>query len=98
MNSTSRGSRLVTSAAGPCGFNKYREVRARLFLADEFRQPLRTQANIRVIGAGLWRHEAARGGHFASSLKPCRISVATSAASPALRVAAAMAAAACGWP
>ena len=36
--------------------------------------------------------------HLASSFSPCRISVAVSAPSPALRAAAAMAAAACGWP
>ena len=36
--------------------------------------------------------------HLASSFKPSRISVLTSAPSPALRTAAAMAAAACGWP
>ena len=36
--------------------------------------------------------------HFASSFSPSRISVFASAPSPALRAAAAMAAAACGWP
>ena len=42
--------------------------------------------------------ELRRPFHFASSFKPSRISVVTSAPSPALRAAAAMAAAACGCP
>ena len=74
------------------------EIGARLFLADEFGQPLRTQAGIRVVVAFFGGNQAARGVHLASSFSPCRISVAVSAPSPALREAAAMAAAACGWP
>ena len=55
--------------------------------------------SVDVVVAFLGGNQAARGGrHRASSFKPCRMSVAVSAASPALRAAAAIAAAACGWP
>ena len=84
--------------ARPRGLDEHAQVRARLFLADEFRQPLRTQVGVHVVVATFGSDQAARGVHFASSLKPCRISVAVSAPSPALRAAAAIAAAACGWP
>ena len=80
------------------GLDEHAEIGARLFLADEFGKALRAQRDIGVVSAGLGRDQAARGVHFANSLSPCRIKVATSAPSPALRVAAAMAAAACGWP
>ena len=78
--------------------DEHAQIGARLFLADEFAQALRPQGRIRVVVAAFGGDQAARGVHLASSLKPCRISVAVSAASPALRDAAAIAAAACGWP
>src|SRR5579872_2983439 len=58
---------------------------------NEGQQP--RHPNLRL--AHLVGHLAA---HLASSFKPSRISVFTSAPSPALRTAAATAAAACGWP
>jgi hypothetical protein len=78
--------------------DEHAQVRARLFLADEFREALRTQRCVDVIVTLVGGHEAARAVHFANSFRPCRISVAVSAPSPALRAAAAMAAAACGCP
>ena len=61
-------------------------------------EPLRPQRSIRVIVAFFGSDKAAGAVHFASSFSPCLISVAVSAPSPALRAAAAIAAAACGWP
>ena len=80
------------------GLDEHRQISARLLLADEFRQPLRPQRSICVVVAFFGSDKAAGAVHFASSFKPCLISVAVSAPSPALRVAAAMAAAACGCP
>ncbi len=78
--------------------DEHGEIGARLLLADEFAQALRAQRDVGVVVALVGGYQAAGGIHFASSRKPCRISVAVSAPSPALRVAAAIAAAACGWP
>ena len=47
---------------------------------------------------GRGKEERRARGHFASSFRPSRISIAVSAPSPAMREAPAMAAAACGWP
>ena len=81
------------------GLDEDREILARLRLADELRQQLRTQRGVAdIIGAALGRDDAGGRGHFASSFSPSRMSCAVSAFSPALREAAAMAAAACGWP
>ncbi len=77
--------------------DEHREVGARLLLADEFGEALRTQRGLRVFVAALGGDEAAgRGGHFANSFSPSRMSCAVSAPSPAPRDAAAIAAAACG--
>ena len=81
------------------GFDEYGQIGARLRLADELRQQLRTQRGVAGILMAALRRDDARGrAHFASSLSPSRISCAVSAFSPALREAAAIAAAACGWP
>ena len=81
------------------GLDEHAEIGARLFLANEFRQALRAQVGVHIVIAAFGGHQTSRGGaHRANSLKPCRISVAVSAPSPALREAAAIAAAACGWP
>src|SRR5262249_37893370 len=82
--------------AGARRLDEYAQVRTCLLLADEFRQALRPQRGIDVVVTFVGSHQAARAVHFASSFKPCLISVAVSAPSPALRAAAAMAAAACG--
>ena len=75
------------------------EIRAGLLLTDEFGEELRPQRRLgRIVLAALRGHQAARGGHLASSLRPRRIRAAASAPSPASRFAAATAAAACGWP
>ena len=49
------------------------EIRARLLLADEFVEALRTQRGIGVVVARLGGDKARRTAHFASSFKPCRI-------------------------
>jgi hypothetical protein len=86
-------------AALPRRLDEDREILARLRLPDELRQQLRAQRGVAdVVAAALGRHDSGGRGHFASSFKPNRISCAVSAFSPALRAAAAMAAAACGWP
>ena len=88
--------RFLTSARG---LDEHREVGARLFLTDEFSKPLRPQARIDVVVAFFRGNQPARrGAHFASSFSPSLMSCAVSALSPASRAAAAMAAAACGWP
>src|SRR5262245_19210057 len=87
--------RLIASARR---FNEYLEIGSRLFLANEFVEPLRAQRSLCIVIALVGGHEPARVVHLASSFKPCRMSVAVSAPSPALRAAAAIAAAACGWP
>ena len=75
------------------------EIGARLLLADELGELLRTQRGVDVVVALVGGDEAFGGrGHLASSFNPCLISVAVSAPSPAARDAAAIAAAACGWP
>src|SRR5262249_31774599 len=75
------------------------QVGARLLLADELLEPQRPQRGLAdVLLAALAGDKAGCGRHFASSLRPSRIRFATWAPSPASRVAAAMAAAACGWP
>src|SRR5271169_1091353 len=80
------------------GLDEDREVPARLRLADELRQQLRTQRGVAdIVGAALGCDDAG-GAHFANSFSPSRMSCAVSAFSPALREAAAMAAVACGWP
>src|SRR5262249_20650053 len=84
--------------AGARRFDEHAQVRARLLLPDEFRQALRPQRRIDVVIALVGSNKAAGVVHLASSLRPCRISVAVSAPSPTWRAAAAMAAAACGWP
>ena len=79
------------------GFDEYGQIGARLRLANELRQQLRAQRGVAgILVAALRRDDARGGGHFASSLSPSRISCAVSAFSPALREAAAIAAAACG--
>ncbi len=81
------------------GLDEYGQIGARLRLADELRQQLRAQRGVAGILMAALRRDDARGrAHFASSLRPSRISCAVSAFSPALREAAAIAAAACGWP
>ena len=88
--------RLVTLARR---LDEDREILARLRLADEFGQQLRTQRGVAdIVGTALGGDDAGGRVHFASSFSPSRISCAVSAFSPALREAAAMAAAACGWP
>jgi len=73
------------------------KIRARLLLADELGKELRPQRRLgRVVLAALGRDEAARTRHFASSFSPRRMRSAASAPSPAARLAAATAAAACG--
>src|SRR5204862_6187994 len=77
--------------------DEHREIGARLLLTDEFGEPLRAQRGVRVLVTALGSDDAAgRGGHFANSFSPSRMSCAVSAPSPAPRLAAAMAAAACG--
>src|SRR6266545_2890181 len=82
------------------GLDEHREIGARLRLPNEFVELLRTQRGFRrIVLAALGRDEAAgRRAHFASSLSPSRMSCDTSASWPTLRAAAAIAAAACGWP
>src|SRR5262245_28155255 len=87
--------RLLASARR---FNEYLKIGSRLFLANEFIEPLRAQRSLWVVIALIGGHEPAGIVHLASSFRPCRMSVAVSAPSPALRAAAAIAAAACGWP
>ena len=79
------------------GLDEDREIGTRLRLADEFRQQLRTQRGVAdIVGAALRRDDAGGRIHFANSFSPSLMSCAVSAFSPALREAAAMAAAACG--
>src|SRR5262249_346797 len=87
-------------APRPCRRDEHAEVGARLLLPDEFVEPLRAQRAFRgIIFAALGGDEAAgRAAHLASSLRPRRISCDTSALSPTLRAAAAIAAAAWGSP
>src|SRR4029077_3122890 len=74
------------------------EVLARLRLAHEIRQKLRPQRGVAgILGTAFGRDDAGGRVHFASSFSPSRISCETSAFSPALREAAAIAAAALGW-
>ena len=76
-----------------------REIGARLRLADEFRQQLRAQRGIAgIVSAALGCDDAGGRVHFANSFSPSLMSCAVSAFSPALREAAAIAAAACGGP
>jgi hypothetical protein len=49
--------------ARPCRFDEYREIGPRLFLPDEFRQPLRAQRSIRIIIALVGSHKTARTIH-----------------------------------
>src|SRR5262249_54950526 len=75
------------------------EIRARLLLADELGKELRAQRRLgNVFLAAFGRHETPRARHRASSFSPRRIRSAASAPSPAAPLAAATAAAACGWP
>src|SRR5262249_45943626 len=86
-------------AAGAGGLDEYAEIGARLALADELVEPLRAQRGFRrIVVAALGRDKAGGAAHLASSLRPRRINCDTSASWPTLRAAAAIAAAACGWP
>src|SRR5262249_42745109 len=86
-------------AALPRRLDEHGKVGARLRLADELGKELRTQCGVAcILMAALRRHDARGCTHFASSFRPRRMSCAVSAFSPALREAAAIAAAACGCP
>src|SRR4029078_29116 len=83
--------RLVTFARR---LDEDREILARLRLADEFGQQLRPQRGVAdIVGTALGGDDAGGRVHLASSFSPSLMSCAVSAFSPALREAAAMAAA-----
>jgi hypothetical protein len=67
-------------------------------LESELRSPRTPQGGRKKIGASVEVSVKPRRTHFANSFSPNRMSCAVSAFSPAEREAAAMAAAACGWP
>ena len=92
-------------AARARGLDEHAEIGARLLLADEFGQPLRAQRGSAASSSRRSGVTRRRGGVLirrcslaeflqARAGSSCRVS----APSPALRAAAAMAAAACGWP
>ena len=75
--------------------NEHRKISASLLLTGEIRKTLRPQGSVMVFATCIRRDDAFVFTHELSSFSPRRMSVPLSASSPALLMAALMAAEAC---